>query len=284
MFAVITIAALLAAAPVNAVMQWSMHAGNEGTIAFETRYRVANAWGHDADTSARSYPESDLEKTFAGLTHAQLFGAGTTVSFTIARQEGTLTCSGRAGHGVAGGTFTIVLDPNFATEMQRRGVNGVSPERQMEWLFEDADLYAMLDYFKSQGYPVPSVELLSRALDSGVSVRYARDLASAGMRALTVEQLVRAADSGVTLRYASALGSYGFADLSLDQAIRMVDNGVTPRYLTALSQLGYHVTPDQAVELVDHGVTAAYIARLQKAGYANLSVPDLIRLADHGVH
>jgi hypothetical protein len=283
MFAAITIAALLAAAPVNAVMQWSMQANNATSVQFETRYRAVASSGNNSNEDSRDYPISGLESTFRGLTRAQLLGSGADVRFTITRQEGAIVCTGHAHGGTADGDFTFTLDPAFASQLQRRGVGTVSEERQMEWLFQDADVIGLLDYFKSQNFPTPNVGLLSSAIDHGVTLQYIRDLAAAGMRPLTVEQLVRARDHGVTARAITAFQAYGFTNLAIDQAIALSDHGVTPNYLAGLAKLGYRVTPDQAIVLQDHGVTVRYIERLHDAGYANLSVADLVRLADHGV-
>jgi hypothetical protein len=285
MFAAITIAALIAAAPVSAVMQWSLHATPSGSVGFETRYRAVPSYGNtDSSQDSFDYPQADLESTFRGLTHAQLFGPETDVRFTVTRQEGTIVCTGRAGGGKAEGAFTFTLDPNFTSQLQTRGVGTVSPERQMEWLLDDADAIGLLDNFKSQGFPVPSVELLSTAFDHGVTLRYIREMAAVGLHAVTVEQLIRAVDHGVRPRAAAEFESYGFTNLTIDQMISLTDHGVTPVYVGGLVKLGYRVTPDQAKDLVDHGVTLRYVEKLRADGYANLSVADLVRLADHGVH
>jgi hypothetical protein len=264
-------------------MQWSNQTNSAGRVQFETRYRAVTTWGNNSSEDGRDYPVADLENTFRGLTHAQLFGPDTSVRFTVTRQEGSIVCTGRARGGTADGDFTFTLDPNFTSQLQSRGVGTVSEERQMEWLLADADVLGLLDYFKSQSFPTPSVELLSSAINHGVTVKYVRALAAAGMRALTVEQLVRAVDHGVTARAITAFQSYGFTNLGLDQAIALSDHGVTPNYLAGLAKLDYHVTPDQAIQMADHGVTIRYIERLHAAGYNNLSVADLVRLADHGV-
>jgi hypothetical protein len=284
MLAAITIAALLAAAPVNAVMQWSIQATSGGNVEFETRYRAVTTQGNNSSEDSRDYPVGGLESTFRGLTHAQLFGPETSVRFTVTRQEGSIVCTGSARAGNADGDFTVALDPGFTSQLQSRGIGTVSEERQMEWLFQDADVIGMLDYFKSQGFPTPNVELLSSAINHGVTMRYIHDLAAVGMRPLTVEQLVRGVDHGVSPRAITAFQAYGFTNLGLDQAIALIDHGVTPNYLAGLAKLGYRVTPDQAIVLADHGVTVRYIEKLHDAGYANLSVADLVRLADHGVH
>jgi hypothetical protein len=284
MFAAITIAALLAAAPVHAVMQWTITTTNAGNVGFETRYRAVTSEGNDSSQDSFDYRAADLEKTFRGLTHAQLFGPETNVRFTVTRQEGTIVCTGRAGGGTAEGDFTYTLDPAFTSELQSRGVGTVSPERQMEWLFEDADALGMLDYFKTQGYAVPSVALLSSVFDHGVTMQYIRDLSALGIHAQSIEQLVRAVDHGVRPHSIAAFQAYGFTNLSLDQAILLSDHGVTPNFVEGLAKMGYRVTPDEARDLADHGVTLHYVEQLRAAGYANLSVADLLRLADHGVH
>jgi len=281
----VTIAALLAAAPApNAVMQWSLQSTQRGNVVFETRYQAVTPTGKDTDNDSSGYPLAGLENTFRGLTRAQLFGPEASVRFTIARQEGSISCAGRARGGTATGDFTVSLDPAFAANLDDRGVGTVSTERQMQWLLSNIDVYGMLDDFKSQGFATPNVELLSTAIDHGVTVRYARDLAAAGMHARTVELLVQAMDHGVSPRYVAALASYGFAGLTIERAILLRDHGVSPEYLAGLAQLGYRVTPAQAIEMVDHGVTVHYIERLRDSGHTNLTVSELVQFADRGIH
>ena len=130
MLAAITIAALLAAAPVNAVMQWSIQATSGGNISFETRYRAVTTQGNNSSEDGRDYPAADLENTFRGLTHAQLFGPETNVRFTVTRQEGSIVCSGRARGGSADGDFTFTLDPAIykpdAKPRRRNGFAGTA--------------------------------------------------------------------------------------------------------------------------------------------------------------
>jgi len=284
MFATITLAALLAAAGPSPIMQWSMQATPGGAVAFELRYRTVSTTGDDSDNDSSDYALADLEHTFRGLTQAQLFGPQTNVRFTISRQQGTISCAGYAKGGAAAGDFTFSLDPAFAANLRDRGVGAVSPELQRQWLFSNVDVYGMLDYFRSRGFATPSVQLLSTAIDHGVTVRYARDVAAAGISTHTIEQLVQAMDHGVSPRYLASAVAYGFSGLTLDRAIGLVDHGVSANYLAGLAKLGYRVTPEQAIEMVDHGVTVRYIERLRDSGYTHLTVADLVRLADQGMH
>ncbi len=244
-----SLALLLAFAP--ATMNWSFALDRGGSsFSFAVDYRR----GDTELRYDRSYPMGAFGSTFRGVTKDDLLGNGS-VRFDVVRQEGTLACSGTALGGSASGDFTYVLDPAFAGALARRGVTGaLSADAQRDWLLEDADVDGLVDALAAVSAPAPSFDLLRRAFDHGVNANYVRSLAAAGVR------------------------------VGLDEAVRLADHGVTARYLGGLAQNGYHVTPDQAVELADHGVTVHYIEHLRQAGYANLSVSELIELADHGVH
>jgi hypothetical protein len=222
---------LIGAAPPGAVTQWSMTAtANAGAVNFEVRYRDRTSTGTYNTEDGHDYQLADLETTFRGLTKAQLFSGGTDVHFTVTRQEGSLVCSGRAHGGVASGEYAFSLDPGFTAEMARRGVGTVSAEKQREWLIEGADVYGLLDVLKAQGFGVPDVAMLSRAIDHGLTAAYARDLAAAGVHASTLEQLVRAVDHGVTPRFVAALRANGLSGASRDQPIRLVvERGISRR-------------------------------------------------------
>jgi hypothetical protein len=277
---VIAAAMLLALSNPAATMQWHLALERGGSLySFGVEYRDAAT----QDEDDRTYPIGTFDATFRGLTKEQLRGNGP-VRFEVVRPAGTLTCVGTANGGGADGDFGYQLDASLAGSLAKRGVAGsLSEETQREWLFSGADPFAVLDALASANESVPSIGDLERAFNAGVDADFVRAMSAAGIRPGLYE-LARLADHGVTTRYVAALERYGYRDLPAGTLLQLADHGVTSRYLAGLAQEGYRVTPDQAVRLIDHGVTLAYIAHLRQNGYANLSVDDLVRLADHGVH
>jgi hypothetical protein len=96
---VLAVAPLAAQRPVPSGGQWlidrSAHADN---IQLDLRYGEA---GHSSNWG-RAVTLSDL----AGLSAADMDGAGTTVHFRIVRAAGTLACDGWFSHGQGSGHFT----------------------------------------------------------------------------------------------------------------------------------------------------------------------------------
>ena len=275
---------MIAAIVTSAIMQWNLQIGTTNTLHFTTIYRSHDTGSDDGQTNGRTYPLSALGTTFKGLSIQQLRTPGTALRFEIVHQEGTLTFTGHSLSNAATGDFTYALDPSFAANLEKRGTGRPTERMQFEWLIAGADVYALLDAVSAAGFPTPNVTEIKKAVDHDVTADYLRGLASTGMHPASLEKTITAVDHDVTPQGIRSMQAYGFHALTLDQAITLVDHDVTPKYLDGLSKLGYHVTPDQAVRMVDHDVTIAYIEQLRTKGYSNLSVNDLIRLADHDVH
>jgi hypothetical protein len=207
-----------------------------------------------------------------GLTQAQVGMAGP-VRFTLRRDAGTLAFEGVARAGVAAGTYTLELNPGFASELARRGVEKPSIAQHREMVRQDVTL-AFVDELRRSS-PVTLAGLI-RAGEHGIDIDYLRGLRSMGYDRLALEQLVRLRQHGVEPQYVRAMASLGYGQLTIEQLMTLRRHGVDPDYVRELNALGYaRLTIEELQRLRSHGIEPDYIRSLQGLGYARVSIDEL---------
>ncbi len=173
-------------------------------------------------------------------------------AFSVVEAAGTFHLQGTFSGGQGAGTWTFAPNPNFARELQQRGVAAPNDKEQFELAMGHFTL-AALDALVAAGFARPSPA-----------------------------DLVRMQEHGVNAAFIAAMKGLRFSPKTVDELVRLRDHGVTPQYISDLQRLGYTPSADELVRLRDHGVTVQYIERLRSHGYTHLSADDLIRLHDHG--
>ena len=247
-----------------------------------------------------------------GLTAAQLTGAGGPVQFQLRRDAGTFAFEGVVRNGIGAGAFSFAPDPNFPSELARRGFARPTALEQYQLARHDVG-YAFLDELNKLGYAKPQTSELVRAGQHGVSV----DLCARDGRARLPARLARAADHTQGPRCDSCLrpgacepgvqGAFrrrspprarsrhlpgvrrepcatpGIADSTMEQLVNAKDHGVSSEYAREMRQLGYGVPIDELIRSRDHGVSLDFVRDMAALGYASLPLDALVRLRDHGV-
>lgn len=216
---------------------WSITPSSKaGQVQLELRYQHTDSHGNEEWEDSHTVPAPQVRNN----------------AFTIATDAGDFRAQGTFSGGNGGGTWTFVPNPNFARELQRRGVSAPNDKEQFELAISGFKL-STLDALIAAGFARPS----------------ARDL-------------VRMANHGVTDDYVAAMKGLNFSPKTVDSLIRLRDHGVSVDYMRGLQQLGYNPSAEELVRLADHGVTVDFIKRMRSHGYTHLSADDLIRLRDHG--
>jgi beta-lactamase regulating signal transducer with metallopeptidase domain len=218
-----------------------------------------------------------------GLSSAQLLGAGGPVRFSIRRDAGTFNFDGTSRDGFAGGVYSFSPNPQYGSELEKRGYG--RPTEAEQYSLARGDIgFTFLDELTKQSYPKPSISLLVRAGDHGVHYEYLRDMGSAGYRVGALETLIRLRDHGVTPEFIRELADQNVKGLSADELQRIRDHGVNGEFVRAFRDMGYgSATVDQLVNARDHGVTPDYVKEIAALGKTKLTIEELIRIRDHGV-
>jgi hypothetical protein len=207
-----------------------------GQVHLELRYRNVDSHGSEEWDESHDVPSPRISNN----------------AFTIHSDAGSFLAQGTFSNGEGGGTWTFTPNPNFRSELQRRGIDAPSEEEQFALAMSDFKL-SSLDALLAAGFARPSAH-----------------------------DLVRMTEHGVNDDYIAAVKGLQFSPKTVDSLIRLRDHGVTPQYMHELARMGYNPSADELVRLVDHGVTAQFIERLRSHGYTHLSADELIRLRDHG--
>ena len=271
----------LAAGAANSptVGRWSIvsRGDDQSRVQLRLEYSENTDGGYSNSSWSSPVPLAD-----AGITADRLRGPIGAVSFQIAREPGTFSCTGSAGEGSGAGQFTYAPNARFDDALSSRGFGRPSYQQSLELAIAGTTL-AFADQVRTSAQRATVADLV-RAVQHGVNPRYLADLAALGYKVGSLDQLVKLRDHGVTTEFVKAVQAAGYHNLSPEDLVRLADHGVRERYISEMRAAGYtQVSADQLVTLRDHGVTPRYIGDLATAGYKNLSADDLVALRDHGV-
>ena len=142
---------------VAATGQWFLDP-EEDAGKFNFALRMSRGRGHQT-WSSRHVALEELE----GLSAEDMRRSNTSVEFKVRRDAGTLFAHGTLSRGKGAGTFDLVLDPAFATELERRGVGRPTEAQHIDLAVGDVSL-GLLDDLRQSGYPAPEVDLLVRCV------------------------------------------------------------------------------------------------------------------------
>lgn len=183
---------------------------------------------HDrSNSSVNSSGAADVRLAIATIAQA---ASGQSVAFGLAREAGTLTCTGRAD---AGGrrSGTCRFDPNnrFAAELARRDIAPDDSDDMLGLTLVDAHL-TTVDSLTQDGFRVADSGDLIAVSTLDVTSAYVRDLRHAGLKVDELGDLIAAKALKVDGQWLGDMARAGYPDLAVGQAIQMRALGVTPDY------------------------------------------------------
>ena len=204
------------------------------------------------------------------------------VSFSIARDAGTIDCKGFVQDQRGAGLFTFHPNPQYRPEMAKLGFD-----------FEDKELFSAAVFDVSFEFVRTMKAAAVRGMDArkllafrihGVTPQFVRDLRGAGLEAADAEKLIAFRIHGVSPEYVNELHSAGIKVTDEDKLIAFRIHGVSPEFVGEINHLGFqHAPPDQLIALRIHGVTPEYIEGLRSKGMRDLTLDQLINLRIHGI-
>ena len=173
------------------------------------------------------------------------------VKFEYLRDSGRIICEGTVARGHASGPFTVALNPEFVSALQK------------------------------MGYSAPHDDEAFSLVISDVTLSYAQSVRDTGLTS-SISDLVELQNHGVSAEYVRAVRKEGFIDLSASNITNLRDHGVKPDYLKAMKSAGPNLSIEEIDSLFDHGVKPDYYASI-KASVPQLTIEQINSLCDHGV-
>lgn len=258
---------------------WTMSPSSKAAdrVQFEVRY--------DEGRSHSQFSNSIALAELEGLSPAQLASAeGAPARFRIAREAGTLDCSGIVRQRRGTGDCRFAGNRAFVETLARRGIGTPTVKQQFHLTMTNVGtpLLAELD---RQGYSKPTLSQLVGLAIHGVSVDYLRGLDAAGYRVGSPEKLTAMRIHGITPEYIRELVSIHprYRGIPADQLVAMRIHGVSAAKVRAFAEMGYsNLSHDELMQMSIHGVSADFARGMREAGY-QLSARDLVKMRIHGV-
>jgi len=223
----------------NAAREWHLirHGGNE--VRFTVKH---SSPGHSFVSSF----DAPLDR-FRGLNIVN-----GPAKFEYVQDAGRLVCEGRFLLGAGTGSFTAVLDPDFAATLQRLGYDPPNDDQAFDMLL------------------------------SGFSLEFARAAKEAGLHA-SIRDLLDMRNHGIDAAYLRNVRAAGYRDFEARDLIDLRNHGVNPDFLRDVKHAGYELSTRDLIDLRNHGVDAAYVRDLKDGGYPDLPTREIVDLRNHGV-
>jgi hypothetical protein len=187
--------------------------------------------------SHSSFGPGEVPQVWDALSGAAQAAAGDAVSFTLAREAGSLACTGRvtqAGH--AAGICSFEPNQQFVSGLNARQVALDDRDDLFGLTLVDAHL-ASVDGLKQAGFRVADSGDLMTVSALQVTPEFAAGLKAAGLDIEDLDDLVSARALGVDPAWLSAMAAAGFPGLDADQAIAMRSLGITPDYAQRMARV-----------------------------------------------
>ena len=210
------------AAPASLAAQagdWELHPLHPGSSTSD--WTSLTVYVGDQSNTSLPVPVSRLR----GLTSALIDGADTTLVFSIPSAAGTVSFTGRAGHGSGSGEYRFAVNRAFSDTLEAHGVRGHTSSFDLFRLalrdVKLADVDALVAALRRYDGELPDageyIRLMNHDVDAGVLAEFG----DAGLRRLDAEQLIRLTNHDVNGTFVKWARANGHADLDVEGLIRL---------------------------------------------------------------
>lgn len=179
------------------------------------------------------------------------------VSFSLAREAGTIDCEGTFVNGRGSGTFRFTPNYGFADAMRSRG----------------------FDFSKSSKHGHVDLEMrLFTATTLNVTTAFADDLASANFGPLDVDDLFKAVIFKITPQFMAEMKATGFPNLGMEELVKARIFKVDPEYVRQVNDMGFpNLEFESLVKFRIFKVEPEFLSSLKAEGLTNLSSEDVVK-------
>ena len=231
------------------------------------------------DGNDRMNTEDIPLSSLAGFSLSMLDHDGP-VKFEYVRDSGRIVCEGNVTGGRASGPFTVVLDPSFASALEKMGYGAPHDDEPFSLVTSDVTL-AYAQAVRDTGLTSSLSDLIDLR-DHGVSSDYVRAVRQEGFTNLSAPQISELRDHGVDAKYLKAIKAAD-PNLSIEAIDGLYDHGVKPDYYKAMKTTAPQLSIEQIDSLFDHGVEPDSYKGFASVDSQSSSIEGIDSLRDHGV-
>ena len=267
--------------------------------------------------SKHSYSGNDFK-----LSELGTLPKGTSGTFTITREAGTMQMTGRFEDNTGMGTYKFEANKAYVDYMNKELKETLDDDEQLAFFFINIKK-EYLTMLRSEGYKDVTKDDLIPVAALGIDKAYISSIRNAGFKETSLEELVPLKALGVDSKYIAEIRSAGYKDITSDQLVSFKAQGIdkkyiesvrdmkgdkgdkgdkggkdddaddivsfkamniTPEYVNSFKAVGYNNIPkEQLVSFKALGVTPEYIKSWQDAGFKNISAEDFTGMKSQNV-
>jgi hypothetical protein len=211
---------------------------------------------------------------FQGLTREKAQNGR--VSFSLAREAGTIECEGEFTNGKGAGTFRFSPNKSYVDAMRSRGFDfekpskhghGDEPENR---LFAAATINvttALADDLLSANFGKLDVDDLFKAAIFKVDSKFMREMKDSGFPNLGMEELVKARIFKIDGEFLRELAAQGFSDEPFENVVKMRIFKITPEFITGVRSEGFqNIDIEDLVKMKIFNINAEFIRQARAEG------------------
>jgi hypothetical protein len=209
------------------------------------------------------------------------------VSFSLAREAGTIDCEGTFVNGRGSGTFRFTPNYQFAEAMKSRGFDFAksgkhSGEMDVEKRLFTATMLnvttAFADDLRSANFPNLDVDDLFKASIFKITPQFMSEMKATGFPNLGMEELVKARIFKVEPDYVRQVNDMGFPNLDFESLVKFRIFKVEPEFLNAIKAEGLgNLSSEDIVKFRIFKIDPQFI-REARAAEPNITVEELVQM------
>ena len=287
----------------------------QNTIRTEGNW-FATIKGNEVDLQLKSGEKDNSSSTFQ-LSEFNDLKRDKQGTFTLTREAGTMTFTGKFEGDKGTGTYKFTADKNYQAAMLKEGIKITDDDLMVFFMVNIKQSYVQM--VKQKGYTNPDKDQLIPLVALDVNEAYIASIKQA-IPDIDLDNLVPFKSLGIDKAYIEEIRKSGYKDLTPGNIIALKSQGVDGKfiadvrsaakannnseddsnsdddvlafkalnidkaYINSLKEAGYeHLSNDDLIAMKSLNVKAEYIRDFQKAGFANIAPDDLIALKSQNI-
>jgi beta-lactamase regulating signal transducer with metallopeptidase domain len=234
--------------------------------------------------SKHSYSGEDFK-----LSELGTLPKGTSGTFSITREAGTMQMTGRFEDNTGMGTFKFVADKAYVDYMNKELKETLDEDDQMAFFFINIKK-EFLTMLRSEGYKDITKDDLIPVAALGIDKAYISSIRNAGFKEVSLENLVPLKALGIDEKYIAEIRSE-YKDISTDQLVSFKAQGIDKKYIASVRQMksdknNKDSKDDDADDIVSFkamNITPEFVNSFKAVGMTNVPHDQLVAFKAVGV-
>lgn len=304
LFIIIVLGKYVIVAQVSFTGEWKADVRNTSD-AEKNQEKINLSFRRDKDSerhqNGATFKYSDLKN----LTYEQA-NRGGAVRFSLVREAGTIDCEGNFANGNGSGTYRFTANPQFLSEMKKRGFDFEKPADEnrnvrivngeninIKTVNRDGDTLenrlftamivnvttALADDLLAANFGKLDTGDLFKAAIFKIDGNFLREMKASNFPNLDFDDLVKARIFKIDGAYLRELNTAGFGKEPFENVVKMRIFKITPEYISSFRSSGFNnLTMDELQKLSIFKVTPEFIKEVRGEGLNNLSIEELTKM------